>query len=62
MKNPVIHWEIGGHEGEKLAWFYGELFGWSPQAAGEGYWLVQPQPPGIGGAACSRPRNPSRRT
>jgi predicted enzyme related to lactoylglutathione lyase len=61
MKNPVIHWEIGGHEGEKLAWFYGELFGWTPQPAGEGYWLVQPQPPGIS-AACSRQKNPSRRT
>ena len=49
MRNPVIHWEIGGHEGEKLAWFYGELFGWTPQPAGEGYWLVPPRPPGIGG-------------
>jgi predicted enzyme related to lactoylglutathione lyase len=49
MSNAVIHWVIGGHEGEKLAWFYGELFGWTPEPAGEGYWLVPPSAPGIGG-------------
>jgi hypothetical protein len=49
MAHPVIHWEIGGREGEKLARFYEDLFGWAPQPAGEGYWLIAPEPPGIGG-------------
>lgn len=49
MNGSVIHWEIGGRDGEKLARFYGDLFGWTPQPAGEGYWLIPPAPPGIGG-------------
>ena len=49
MANPVVHWEIGGRDLEKLGWFYGELFGWQPQPAGPDYRLVEASPPGIGG-------------
>jgi predicted enzyme related to lactoylglutathione lyase len=49
MANPVVHWEIGGRDLEKLGWFYGELFDWTPQPAGPDYRLVEASPPGIGG-------------
>jgi predicted enzyme related to lactoylglutathione lyase len=49
MANPVVHWEIGGRDLEKLGWFYGELFGWDPRPAGPEYQLVEVGPPGIGG-------------
>jgi predicted enzyme related to lactoylglutathione lyase len=29
MGNPVIWFEIGGHDAESLRAFYGELFGWT---------------------------------
>jgi len=28
MGNPVVHFEINGADAQKLAGFYGELFGW----------------------------------
>lgn len=49
MAHPVVHWEIGGRDGEKLTRFYEELFGWQSTPAGDGYWLIAPEPPGIGG-------------
>ena len=55
MLHPVIHWEIGGLNGEKLTRFYEDLFGWQPQPAGEGYWLIEPGDPGIGGGILSSP-------
>ncbi len=41
---PVVHWEIGAAEPERLRAFYGELFNWP---IGEG--PVMRIPPGIGG-------------
>ena len=49
MAHPVVHFEMGGEDGERLASFYQELFGWEIQGAGPGYWLVAPQNGGIGG-------------
>jgi predicted enzyme related to lactoylglutathione lyase len=49
MSHPVIHFEIGGSDGGRLAGFYGDLFGWKIQDAGPGYWLVTPEDSGIGG-------------
>jgi len=28
MSHPVVHWEIGGHDAERLERFYADLFGW----------------------------------
>ncbi|MEV0790293.1 VOC family protein [Kribbella sp. NPDC050459] len=47
MTNPVIHFEIGGHDLARATAFYGELFGWKPQPAGPEYALV---PAGAHGA------------
>jgi uncharacterized protein len=49
MAHPVMHFEVGGREPEKLMSFYGDLFGWGTTPAGPGYWLVPPQDGGIGG-------------
>jgi predicted enzyme related to lactoylglutathione lyase len=49
MAHPVVHFEIGGEDGERLASFYQDLFGWEIQGAMPGYWLVNPQDGGIGG-------------
>lgn len=49
MAHPVIHFEIGGREAEKLQHFYADLFGWTTTPAGPGYWLVAPEDGGIGG-------------
>jgi len=34
MSNPVIHFEIGGRDAERLTSFYRELFDWQLQPAG----------------------------
>jgi uncharacterized protein len=49
MGHPVVHFEIGGEDGARLASFYRDLFGWETQDAGPGYWLFAPQDGGIGG-------------
>jgi predicted enzyme related to lactoylglutathione lyase len=41
---PVVHWEIGAQDPERLRAFYGELFNW---AIGDG--PIMDIPPGIGG-------------
>jgi len=53
MAHPVIHWEIGGKNGERLSTFYSHLFGWHSSPAEAGYWLVPPQVGGIGGGIMS---------
>ncbi|TCN27053.1 hypothetical protein EV644_1578 [Kribbella orskensis] len=40
MTNPVIHFEIGGSDLERMTSFYSKLFGWRPQPAGPEYALV----------------------
>lgn len=42
MTNGVVHWEIGGHDLDKLTAFYEQLFGWKPTSQDENYRLVEP--------------------
>ncbi len=52
MAQPAVAWfEVTGKDGPKLQKFYGTLFGWNVQDAGDGsgYGLVQAPPKGIGG-------------
>lgn len=42
MGNPVVHWEIGGHDLESLTTFYRELFGWESEGFDANYRLVNP--------------------
>lgn len=41
---PVVHWEIGAADPERLRTFYGELFNWT---IGDG--PIMTIPPGVGG-------------
>ena len=52
MAHHVVHWELMGPDGDKLAAFYKELFGWEMQAAPGfgGYHLVAREQSGVGGA------------
>ena len=65
MSNRVVHFEIPANEPEKLAKFYGDLFGWKFQKApipGMEYWLCDTGSagPGINGAIMQRmdPKQP----
>jgi predicted enzyme related to lactoylglutathione lyase len=52
MAQPAVAWfEVTGKDGPELQKFYGELFNWQVQDAGDGsgYGLVQAAPKGIGG-------------
>ncbi len=51
MGNPVVHWEIGGPQGEQLQEFYRSLFDWNIQVMEQmgGYGLVAQEEGGIGG-------------
>ena len=52
MAQPAVAWfEVTGKDGRKLQEFYGRLFVWQVQDAGDGtgYGLVQAAPKGIGG-------------
>jgi predicted enzyme related to lactoylglutathione lyase len=48
MANPVVHWEIGGHDLDALASFYRELFGWEAMGFDADYRLVNLDE-GVGG-------------
>ena len=48
MTNPVIHFEIGGQDLDRMTSFYGELFGWRLQPAGPEYSLVPVGEDGVG--------------
>jgi predicted enzyme related to lactoylglutathione lyase len=48
MSNPVVHWEIGGHDLDALATFYRDLFGWETADYDADYRLVNLDE-GIGG-------------
>lgn len=41
MSNDVVHWEIGGHDLDKLADFYRGLFGWEASGFDADYRLVE---------------------
>ena len=51
-KNPIIHWEIMGPDGNAVAAFYGKVFDWAPQAwpGFEGYHGIDKDHGGVGGA------------
>lgn len=48
----IVHWEIMGPDGEQLAGFYRDLFGWTLQAPPgmDGYLMADEAQTGIGGA------------
>lgn len=52
MENQIVHWELMGPDGDKLATFYHELFGWEiqPTPGFDSYNLVAAEQSGIGGA------------
>jgi predicted enzyme related to lactoylglutathione lyase len=49
MANPVVHWEIGSTDMDKLRAFYADLFDWDITPAGPEYSLVAGSDTGIGG-------------
>lgn len=48
MGNPVVHWEIGGHDLDSMTAFYRALFGWETAGFDADYRLVDAKE-GIGG-------------
>jgi predicted enzyme related to lactoylglutathione lyase len=50
MGNPLVFFEVTGHDGGRLRQFYGELFGWEFRDSGDPtYGLVTAAGTGIGG-------------
>jgi predicted enzyme related to lactoylglutathione lyase len=49
MAHPVIHWEIGGRDTERLREFYTDLFGWEIDRRDPEYSLISTGE-GVGGA------------
>jgi predicted enzyme related to lactoylglutathione lyase len=54
MSHPVVHWEIGGVDAERLRQFYGDLFGWKIDETNPEYGLVETGD-GIGGGIMRSP-------
>jgi uncharacterized protein len=40
MANPVVHFEVGAADHQRLVAFYGALFGWGLREVSEGYTLI----------------------
>ena len=62
MGDPVVHFEIGGPDGEGLERFYAGLFGWScAQVASSGgtYRMIDPGNGSIGGGLVTVPEEAS---
>jgi predicted enzyme related to lactoylglutathione lyase len=58
MGDPVVHFEIGGPDGEALERFYSTLFGWNVEpvaSSGGTYRMVDPGGAGIGGGLVTVP-------
>lgn len=50
MANPVVHFEVVGKDGDALASFFGDLFGWKLNPMPEmGYTIVEQEEGGIAG-------------
>ena len=51
-EHKIVHWELMGPDGDKLAAFYGDLFGWNlaPSPGFDGYNMTTEEETGIGGA------------
>jgi predicted enzyme related to lactoylglutathione lyase len=63
MGNPVIHFEVTGKDGEALAGFYEQLFGWKTQGVPDmGYWLVEKEGDGIAGGIGTSQEGPGQVT
>jgi predicted enzyme related to lactoylglutathione lyase len=43
MANPVVHFEVGAADHQRLVAFYGALFGWGLREVSEGYTLIDTQ-------------------
>ncbi|HET9137870.1 VOC family protein [Actinophytocola sp.] len=54
MTHPVVHWEIGGRDAERLRAFYADLFGWKIDAQSPEYGLVETGD-GLGGGIMRTP-------
>jgi predicted enzyme related to lactoylglutathione lyase len=54
MSHPVVHWEIGGRDPERLQAFYADLFGWKIDSKNPEYGLVETGD-GIGGGIMRNP-------
>lgn len=48
MGRPVVHWEIGGHDLDRLTAFYRALFGWDITSADSEYRIAETGD-GVGG-------------
>ncbi len=62
MGDPVVHFEIGGPDGESLERFYAELFGWNSEpiaSSGGAYRMIDPGGGGIGGGLVTVPEGSS---
>ena len=51
-EHKIVHWELMGPDGDKLASFYENLFGWKSEAVAgfDGYNMVSGEQTGVGGA------------
>ncbi len=62
MGDPVVHFEIGGPDGEGLERSYAGLFGWNCEpvtSSGGGYRMIDPGGAGIGGGLVTVPEESS---
>jgi predicted enzyme related to lactoylglutathione lyase len=56
MGDPVVHFEIGGADGERTRGFYSDLFGWDIRMDEAGYGVVDTgSDTGIGGGIMQTP-------
>jgi hypothetical protein len=59
MPNPVVHFEVGGRDAEKLQKFYADVFHWEVDANNEmKYGIVKASDGGIGGGIGPHPMAP----
>jgi predicted enzyme related to lactoylglutathione lyase len=51
-EHKIVHWELMGPDGDKLAAFYGDLFGWNltPSPGFDAYHMTDEEETGISGA------------
>jgi hypothetical protein len=51
-EHKIVHWELMGPDGDKLAAFYGDLFGWNlaPTPGFDGYHMTDEEETGLSGA------------
>lgn len=51
-EHKIVHWELMGPDGDKLAAFYGDLFGWNltPSPGFDAYNMTDEDETGISGA------------